>query len=69
MYKNTKIITVGLFFIVSSALTQQSINESRKTALTKAIEVVGPAVACINVEQNVSAYSSPRSLFSLFFPT
>lgn len=68
MYKNTKIITVGLFFIVSSALTQQSINESRKTAITKAIEVVGPAVACINVEQNVSAYSSPDPFFRYFFP-
>ena len=68
MYKNTKRITVGLFFIVSSALTQQSINESRKTAITKAIEVVGPAVACINVEQNVSAYSSPDPFFRYFFP-
>ena len=68
MYKNTKRITVGLFFIVSSVLTQQSINESRKTAITKAIEVVGPAVACINVEQNVSAYSSPDPFFRYFFP-
>ena len=67
MYKKTKRITVGLVFIVCSAFSQQLINESRKTAITKAIEVVGPAVACINVEQNVSAYSSPDPFFRYFF--
>ena len=68
MYKNTKRIIVGLVFIICCALSQQLINESRKTAITKAIEVVGPAVACINVEQNVSAYSSPDPFFRYFFP-
>lgn len=68
MYKDTKRIIVGLVFIISFALSQQLINESRKTAITKAIEVVGPAVACINVEQNVSAYSSPDPFFRYFFP-
>ncbi|MFL2990192.1 MAG: S1C family serine protease [Candidatus Neomarinimicrobiota bacterium] len=68
MYKNTKRIISGLVFIVCCALSQQLINESRKTAITKAIEVVGPAVACINVEQNVSAYSSPDPFFRYFFP-
>ena len=68
MYKNTKRIIVGLVFIICCALSQQLINESRKTAITKAIEVVGPAVACINVEQNVSAYSSQDPFFRYFFP-
>ena len=34
------------------------INESRKTSITKAIEIIGPAVASINVEQqNISSLS------------
>ena len=46
---------------------QSDIYNSRKTAITKAIEKVGPAVASINVEQTVSAFSSPDPFFRYFF--
>jgi serine protease Do len=44
------------------------VNSSRKTAITRAIEKVGPAVACINVQQNVSAYTTSDPFFRYFFP-
>ena len=43
-------------------------DSSRKTAITRAIEKVGPAVACINVQQNVSAYTTSDPFFRYFFP-
>jgi len=46
---------------------QQSIDSSRETAITSAIQKVGPSVACINVQKNV-AYSSPDPFFNYFFP-
>ena len=50
------------------AYGQGGIESSRRTAITSAIEKVGPAVACINVEQHVSAYSSQDPFFRYFFP-
>jgi serine protease Do len=55
-------------YICNNLLSQYSINDSRSTAITRAIEKVGPAVACINVEENVSAYASPDPFFRYFFP-
>ena len=50
------------------AYGQRGIESSRRTAITSAIEKVGPAVACINVEQHVSAYSSQDPFFRYFYP-
>ena len=47
---------------------QPNVDSSRKTAITRAIEKVGPAVACINVQQNVSAYTTSDPFFRYFFP-
>jgi serine protease Do len=50
---------------------QKSIDNSRRNAITKAIETVSPAVASINViaYQNVHAgYDMENSLFGLLFP-
>ena len=68
MIKNNA-ISIKVYFLIFGLLYGQSdIYESRKTAITKAIEKVGPAVASINVEQTVSAYSSPDPFFRYFFP-
>ena len=68
MIKNNA-INMTVFFLTFGLLYGQSdIYNSRKTAITKAIERVGPAVASINVEQTVSAYPSPDPFFRYFFP-
>ena len=66
MIKNIP-LSMTIFFLVFGLLFGQSdIHNSRKTAITKAIEKVGPAVASINVEQAISAYSSPDPFFATF---
>ena len=50
-----KIILVHLFLV--SGILASDIAKSRETAITRAIEKVGPAVASINVEQHVSSFS------------
>ena len=67
MINNHK-ISLFIFFIVAFLYGQSNIDSSRKTAITRAIEKVGPAVACINVQQNVSAYSTSDPFFRYFFP-
>ena len=57
-----------LLMLFNIAYGQGGIESSRRTAITSAIEKVGPAVACINVEQHVSAYSSQDPFFRYFFP-
>ncbi|MBL50959.1 MAG: 2-alkenal reductase [Candidatus Marinimicrobia bacterium] len=44
-----------LLILFSGLLSGGDIDASRKTAITKAIEKVGPAVASINVEQHISS--------------
>ena len=64
---NTKVIVLMLYIAVN-IFAQPNVNSSRKTAITRAIEKVGPAVACINVQQNVSAYTTSDPFFRYFFP-
>lgn len=54
MYNITKYI---LLIVLSTRLLSNTISNSRETAITRAIERVGPAVASINVEQHVSSIS------------
>ena len=64
---HTKVIVLMLYIAVN-LLAQPNVDSSRKTAITRAIEKVGPAVACINVQQNVSAYTTSDPFFRYFFP-
>ena len=64
---HTKVI-VSLLYIAVNLFAQPNVDSSRKTAITRAIEKVGPAVACINVQQNVSAYTTSDPFFRYFFP-
>ncbi len=48
-------------------LQADEISNSRHTAITRAIEKVGPAVASINVEQNLSSVSFDP-FFGFMFP-
>ena len=64
---HTKVIVLMLYIAVN-LFAQPNVNSSRKTAITRAIEKVGPAVACINVQQNVSAYTTSDPFFRYFFP-
>ena len=57
-----------MLMLFNIAYSQGGIESSRRTAITSSIEKVGPAVACINVEQHVSAYSSQDPFFRYFFP-
>ena len=64
---HTKVIVLMLYIAVN-LFAQPNVDSSRKTAITRAIEKVGPAVACINVQQNVSAYTTSDPFFPYFFP-
>ena len=64
---HTKVIVL-LLYIAVNLFAQPNVDSSRKTAITRAIEKVGPAVACINVLQNVSAYTTSDPFFRYFFP-
>ncbi|HIA78980.1 MAG TPA: trypsin-like serine protease [Candidatus Marinimicrobia bacterium] len=57
-------LSISLAFIPA----QRSIDRSRETSITQAIKKVGPAVASINVQQKVSAYSISDPFFRFFFP-
>ena len=57
-----------IILLLHIAYGQAGIESSRRTAITSAIEKVGPAVACINVEQHISAYSSQDPFFRYFYP-
>ena len=57
-----------IILLLNIAYGQGGIESSRRTAITSAIEKVGPAVACINVEQHISAYSSQDPFFRYFYP-
>ena len=63
---HTKVIVLMLYIAVN-LFAKPNVDSSRKTAITRAIEKVGPAVACINVQQNVSAYTTSEPFFSYFF--
>ena len=64
---HTKVIVLMLYIAVN-LFSQSNVDSSRKTAITRAIEKVGPSVACINVQQNVSAYTTSDPFFRYFFP-
>ena len=64
---HTKVIVLMLYIAVN-LFAQPNVDSSRKTAITRAIEKVGPAVACINVQQDVSAYTTSDPFFRYFFP-
>ena len=55
------------FIIFSSNIFGNNISSSRETAITRAIKNVGPAVACINVEQNINTYSNFDPFFNFFY--
>ena len=52
-----KQFTLFVLFFFLNFLTGDGISGSRETAITRAIEKVGPAVASINVEQHISSVS------------
>ena len=66
MIKNIASNLTVFALIIALSFGQSDIHNSRKTAITKAIKSVGPSVASINVEQAVSAYSSPDPFFRYF---
>ncbi len=57
------------FFTLNSVviINANNVSQSRKTAITRAIEKVGPAVASINVEQHISSVSFDP-FFGLMYP-
>ena len=57
-----------MLYTAVNLFAHPNVDSSRKTAITRAIEKVGPAVACINVQQNVSAYTTSDPFFRYFFP-
>ena len=57
-------ILIFYFLVIINA---NNVSESRKTAITRAIEMVGPAVASINVEQHIS-HISFDPFFGLIYP-
>lgn len=59
-----------LFFLLSLLLGQWEIDDSRETAITRAIESVEPAVASISVVQMQNIYSpyNRDPFFEFFFP-
>ena len=64
---NKKFITLFTLLTINILLCQSDVDISRRTAITRAIEKVGPSVACINVQQNVSAFSTQDPFFRYFF--
>ena len=63
MFKKSLIILVTIIIFIRS----DGITKSRETAITRAIEKVGSAVASINVEQHVSSVSFDP-FFGFMFP-
>ena len=53
---NKKVLLI-FQIILFQIILGNDIMKSRETAITRAIKKVGPAVACINVEQNTSSVS------------
>ena len=63
-------IKVFIFFLVVNSFTilyPNNISKSRETAITRAIKLVGPAVASINVEQHTPSVSFDP-FFGLIYP-
>ena len=68
MVNNHNKISLFIIFITTMLCGQSEIDNSRETAITRAIEKVGPSVASINVQQNATTYYSPDPFFSYLFP-
>ena len=64
MHKRFKIVIV---LVLIGLAYSSDISNSRQTALTRAIEKIGPAVASINIEQHVSSISFDP-FFGFMFP-
>ena len=60
-------LLIYLFFI-GFYLSADKISETRKNAITRAIEKVGPSVASINVIQDLVAPFGGDPWFNYFFP-
>ena len=56
-----------LYLFCISFVSSDDVSNSRNTAITRAIQKVGPAVASINVEQNLSSVSFDP-FFGFMFP-
>ena len=56
-----------LFLFYISFASSDNVSNSRNTAITRAIQKVGPAVASVNVEQNLSSVSFDP-FFGFMFP-
>ena len=67
---NTDKNFIALFTLITITLIfcQSNVEISRRTAITRAIEKVGPSVAFNNVQQNVSSFSTQDPFFRYFFP-
>ena len=60
----SKILILILFICCSFS---ETITESRETAITRAVNKVGPAIASINIEQHISSFSFDP-FFGIGFP-
>ena len=60
----SKILILILFICFSFS---ETITESRETAITRAVNKVGPAIASINIEQHISSFSFDP-FFGIGFP-
>ncbi|MDG2265372.1 MAG: trypsin-like peptidase domain-containing protein, partial [Candidatus Marinimicrobia bacterium] len=67
MNRKSYVLVCTLLFL-GSCLCANSISESRKTAITTAIEKVGSSVASINVIQDLVAPFAGDPWFNYFFP-
>ena len=61
-----KIRSVTQFFLLCF-LFSDNISKTRETAITRAINKVGPAIASINIEQHISSFSFDP-FFGIGFP-
>ena len=61
-----KIRSVSQFFLICF-LFSDNISKTRETAITRAINKVGPAIASINIEQHISSFSFDP-FFGIGFP-
>ena len=62
-----KVHSLFIIFNVFAITYSNSISESRETAITRAIKLVGPSVASINVEQHTPSVSFDP-FFGLMYP-
>ena len=64
VFMKNKILILIFFISISHS---ETISETRETAITRAINKVGPAIASINIEQHISSFSFDP-FFGIGFP-